>query len=200
MTITKLSDTASLLFQEDFFKISDEDLKMFWDICPTERHEIKMMGKKIKIPRFQKAFGRSYKYSGSVIEAEKIPEIVQIIADKIQKELFPEYKFNNVLANWYIDGTQYIGFHSDNTKPFKEGSPIVGITFCEDEPRKLVIKKKTKEKKTNPIVTSIKMKNCSLYAMTGKDFQKNFQHGLPKQKKAGRRISLTFRCFELKNK
>jgi alkylated DNA repair dioxygenase AlkB len=192
MNTTILEENASLLFKEDFIKISDEDLKMLWDICPTIRHEIKIMGKMITIPRFQKAFGKSYKYSGSEIKGEETPEIIKKIIEKIQKELFPEFIFNNVLANWYTDGTQYIGFHSDNTKPFQDGTPIVGITFCENEPRKLVIKKKNSRK----TVASIKLKNGSCYIMKGNDFQKKYLHGLPKQKKAGKRISLTFRCFK----
>ena len=192
MQTTQLEGNISLMFQENFFEISEKDLKALWDICPKERHEIKIMGKMIKIPRFQTAFGKSYKYSGSVMKGEETPEIVQKIAEKIQKELFPEIVFNNVLANWYTDGTQYIGFHADNTKPFKDGTPVVGVTFCEGKSRKLVIKKK-KGRKT---VTSVKLTHGSCYVMEGSDFQKKYLHGLPKQKQAGKRLSFTFRCFK----
>ena len=195
MQTTVLAENASLKFQENFFELSEEEVEMLWEMCPSERHEIKMMGKMIKIPRFQRAFGKSYKYSGTEIVASPVPELIQKIANKIQ-EIFPGYKFDNVLANWYLDGSQYIGFHSDNVSPFVEGAPIVGVSFSEGASRKLVIKKIDRSKKTNPTVTSIKMSNGCMFAMAGSEFQQKFQHGLPKQKNAGRRISFTFRCFK----
>jgi alkylated DNA repair dioxygenase AlkB len=192
MNKTHLSEKADLYFQENFLKISDEDMKYLWDICPTTRHKIKIMGKMIDLPRLQKAFGKSYSYSGTTIKGEPEPEIIKKIRLKIE-EIFPKWKFNNCLANWYLDGSQYIGFHADNIKPFINGAPIVGISFCENEPRKLVIK----DKKTKKTLASIKTTHCSLFAMYGENFQKKYTHGLPKQKKCGKRLSLTFRAFKI---
>jgi len=189
MNIQNLEEGVDLYFQENFFEISDKDLKYLWDICPTIRHTIKIFGREIEIPRFQFAFGKSYEYSGNIIKGNIEPKIITKIRLKIE-EIFP-YKFNNCLVNWYLDGSQYIGFHSDNTKPFIEGSPIVGVTFCEKEPRKIVFKNK-KTKKTINIKTTHK----SFFAMVGENFQKNYKHSIPKQKKCGKRVSLTFRAFK----
>ena len=186
----ELSKKSYLKYNPKFYNISNEDYKELLESCPKFQHEIIIYGKKIKIPRFQQAYGKSYQYSGTTSEAIPMTRLIKDIRNKISKDLYPNINFNNCLVNWYLDGDNYISFHSDDEKEIVKNTPIVGITFCEGVARKLRIKDKKSKKTIKDIITS----NGSLYVMEG-EFQNEFLHGIPKQKKSGKRISLTFRSF-----
>jgi len=191
MKTFKLSENSNLKYHPNFCNISKEDFKFIINECPKERHEIYFRGKKIKIPRFQQAYGESYEYSGTVSESKPMPKFIKEIADKIQKELYPKIKFNNCLCNWYLNGNHYVSSHSDDEKIFVKNTPVVGVTFCQGLPRILRIKEKKSKKTVKDILTY----HNSLYVMEG-NFQKEFKHEITKQKNCGLRISLTFRCFK----
>jgi hypothetical protein len=102
----------------DIFDI-DEDLlptprtfSRLWSLHPEEHHEIKVWNKKIQVPRWQQSYLKSYKFSGTVSEALPLP-----------KEFKPYLRwanslgygtFNEVLVNWYENGENYVGSHSDD--------------------------------------------------------------------------------------
>ena len=186
----KLSDNSTLKYKKNFINITDEEWDDLIKDCPKEKQEFIFMGKKIKMPRFQQAYGKSYNFSGITTKAIPFTPFILKIKNQINK-LYPKNNFNNCLVNWYLTGDNYISFHSDNEKQLIKKSPIIGITFCKDKPRKLRIKENKKKKTIIDIITS----NCSFYSMEG-NFQNEFLHGVPKQKKSGIRVSLTFRCFK----
>jgi len=104
----------------------------------------------IKTPRWQQAYGKSYSYSGTINQALKMP----IMIEKMRSYFSGVYgcDFNMALINWYNDGSHYIGFHSDDTRQIKKGTPIVTISLLES--RRFAIRKK--KQSGNQLVLKVK--------------------------------------------
>ena len=104
-------------------------------------------------------------------------ELIKIINEQFGTE------YNGILVNRYIVGNNYISDHSND-----EGvGGVVAISYC------VVRKFRIREKVTKKIVMDIPTTHSSIIHMGG-DFQKEFTHGIPVEKKVkGVRYSLTFR-------
>ena len=166
---------------------------------PREASEIIMFGKSIAIPRRQRMYGRPYTYSGVLIPAEEdMPALAEAVL--LYSQLFMKdtrYAYQGVLANWYKDGSEYIGAHSDDESALS-GGPILSFSF--GAARIFRLRRKTPGKTSNPIVLDLVLGNGSLVVMGGK-MQEHFQHEVPASKKiAVPRINLTVRSFEEKMK
>jgi DNA ligase (NAD+) len=162
-----------------------------WNLHPKEAGKVMMYGKLLDVPRWQKTYGKDYKFSGIVHKGEKIPKEFQQYLDWVNTLGYGE--FNQVFVNWYKDGTHYIGKHRDSEHEIIKDSAIVSISFGETRIFRL------RNYKTNEIVRDIKMTNGDVLVMGGK-FQTELTHEVPKitGKNAsliGPRINLTFRQF-----
>ena len=168
-------------------EIGDEMQEEIWGMKPDAPSKVKVFGKEYNTPRLQRAYGKSYSFSGSVAEAtEPIPEMFMKIVDFLNKRY--HRNFNMMLINWYRDGNDYIGMHSDDEKQLKENSPVVTISLGVE--RDFVLKNmETNERNV------YNLENNSVLTMGG-TCQKTHKHGLPVRKKVtDYRISLTFREF-----
>jgi len=97
-----------------------------------------------------------------------------------------ESDFNGILINEYPDGEHYIGKHSDDESALSNAG-VVCISYGAS--RKFRIRNKL----TNEIVLDIPTKSQEILIMRG-DFQKEFTHEIPVEKKVkSKRISFTFR-------
>jgi alkylated DNA repair dioxygenase AlkB len=109
-------------------------------------------------------------------------------------------KYNQVIANWYTDGEDFIAPHSDCQKGMLPDADIAILTLCEDEkmPRELKITAKNLKNEKNDNLydhVKIKLKHGSIITMYG-ETQNKFRHGVPKAlNNYTSRISLTFRKF-----
>ncbi|MFA6041016.1 MAG: alpha-ketoglutarate-dependent dioxygenase AlkB, partial [Methylophilus sp.] len=98
------------------------------------------------------------------------------------------HTFNSVLLNYYRDGSDSMGFHSDNEAELGKNPVIASLSL--GETRTLVLKHKT-NKSLKPI--RLKLNDASLLLMAG-ELQTHWQHGIPKESKhCNARINLTFR-------
>jgi len=170
----------------DEFSFSNDNYKAIWDMRPAEQHIIKVFGKEVKSPRLQKTYGKDYKFSGKVLESEPMPDMFNIIINYMNQKY--NRQFNMLLINWYRDGEDYIGMHSDDERQFTVDSPVITITLGVTRP--FILKNKfTNEKKT------INVENNTALVMGG-TCQITHKHGLPKRKKIkDSRISITIREF-----
>ena len=102
-----------------------------WALHPEERREIPMVGRWVKAPRWDQAFGMDYHYRGIVNQALPIPDLLRDIFEWTVATV--DARLNGLLVNWY-DGAQghYIGRHRDSVKKMIEGAPIVTISLGED--------------------------------------------------------------------
>lgn len=194
MFTTQLSEKSSITVIPDALEI---DFDEFWNLCPEERHEIKVYGKTFKIPRFQQFYSKTvygYKYSGNIALAEKnIPDIIQKCIDKAS-ELYPDVDWNGTLVNWYPNGQSYISAHSDDERDINLTVPILSFSF--GGIRTFRIKRKKAEKFPNDISRlDIPTQNGSLIIMSG-DMQKEYTHEITKTKKfVEPRINVTVRSY-----
>lgn len=99
-----------------------------WSLHPARPHEVRMLGRRIPTPRWQQAYGRDYRYTGSTNTALPIPECICPFLEASRKSV--DHRLNGVLLNWY-DGSlgHRIGRHRDSTTDLCPGSPIVTISL-----------------------------------------------------------------------
>lgn len=105
--------------------------EQLWQMHPLEYHEIRMLGRPVKTPRWQQAYGKNYEYTGQVNKALPIPPLLNPLLAWAKTEI--EESLNGLLLNWY-DGSlgHYIGPHHDSIKNMAHGAPIVTISFGEE--------------------------------------------------------------------
>lgn len=168
------------------------DFDEIWNNRPRKRHKVVMYGNEIEIPRTQILYGKhSYTFTGATLksESDNFPDYIQKCMD-YAKRSDPETNWNGALVNFYKDGSEYIGAHSDSDRDMKEGTSIYSFSFGGERTFRI------RDKSTKRIVMNLLTKNNSLIIMGG-DMQKNFTHEIVKTKKpVGRRINVTIREFE----
>jgi alkylated DNA repair dioxygenase AlkB len=101
-----------------------------WALHPEHFHAITQpfTGKTIPLPRWQQAYGRDYRYTGSVNRALPVPVLLEPYLAWVRRHV--DTRLNGLLLNWY-DATvrHYIGPHRDSTAGLIEGAPIVTISL-----------------------------------------------------------------------
>jgi alkylated DNA repair dioxygenase AlkB len=153
---------------------------------------IKIFGKAVPIPRQQVWMGDahcSYKYSGVLFEPEPWHPLVRQLTDWVNQ--LCQTHFNSVLLNWYSDGQQHMGWHSDDEPELGENPKIASLSLGQQRFFDL---------KHKGLGTQLKLElgHGSLLLMAGK-CQQYWQHRVPKMASATEgRINLTFR--EIKQK
>lgn len=169
-------------------KFNAEGIRYIWEMRPLDAHKIKVFGKEYLTPRLQQAYGRDYPFSGTIAKsAGQIPDIFRTLVLYLNKK--HSSNFNMMLINWYRDGNDYIGMHSDNESQMKIDTPVVTVSLGAERDFFLV-EKNSKKKQI------FRLENNSVFVMGG-TCQKTHKHGLPKRKNVKNyRISLTFREFK----
>ena len=181
--------------EDNFFNQidSDELLTKLISKLPWESMVIKMFGRETKIPRLQCWIGDegcNYKYSGKKLNRQNWTKDLTMIREKIYKEF--KIDFNSVLVNYYRDGKDSMGWHSDDEKELGHNPTIASISFGSE--RDLVFRNKISKE-----TLSIAQVHGCLILIDGKT-QKNWQHSIKKTRKViGPRINLTFRNIIDKN-
>jgi len=185
----KLDSEHSLLFGNLPRELitNDSQFSELWSLHPSEYHDIEMYGKLTKTPRWQQAYGKDYKYSGSKNNALPIPLEINSYLSWVKENI--ENSANGVLINWY-DGSlgHYIGKHQDNESDLSKGCVIISISFGQERLLRMRPYRKSGYR-------DFKILNGSVYVIPYSTNLK-WQHEIPHFKKyEGKRISLTFRSF-----
>lgn len=184
---------ANITYYSSFF--SPEESSEYFQILLNEiewqEDDIKVFGKTYKQPRLTALYGMnnaSYRYSGITMFPKPFNFILKEIKTKIEE--ITEIKFTTVLLNFYRDGSDSNGWHSDDEKELGENPVIVSISLGAERTFRLR-HKKDKTKKKNLI-----LQHGSLLIMKG-ETQHHWQHCIPKSKKDIKpRINLTFRVIK----
>lgn len=125
-----------------------------------------------------------YRYSGQSKTALPFSPTLLDIKSRVEKITGAEY--NACLLNYYHNGSEGMGWHSDNEKSIRPNSSIASVSLGVS--RKFQFKHKTHSHKFDLILDS-----GSVLDMRG-ETQEFWLHALPKSKKVlGTRINLTFR-------
>lgn len=159
-----------------------------WDLHPADFHDIKMMGRDVKTPRWQQAYEKDYKYTGGKNTAMPCPLALQPFLDWAKQTV--DSRLNGLLVNWY-DGAldHYIGKHRDAPGGLIDGAAIVTISLGDTRTFRM------RPWKGKGMI--------DFEALNGKVFilpfstNQTWTHEVPKTRKfRGRRISVTIRAFE----
>lgn len=148
--------------------------------------EIQVFGQWHKIPRLQAWHGETglaYTYSGKQMQAKPWTPALAELRDRL---LNLGMNFNSVLGNWYRDGNDKMGWHSDNEKELGLQPVIASVSL--GSTRDFVFRHRRSGDKL-----SLPLQHGSLLIMAGQT-QSYWQHSLPARKRVkSPRINLTFR-------
>jgi alkylated DNA repair dioxygenase AlkB len=141
--------------------------------------------REMPIPRMQAWFGDAdYKYSGILLRAGPLPEIVQRLRERAEEVSGTSY--NAVLLNLYRNGADSVGWHSDNEPGLGE-RPIIASVSLGATRRFQFRHRRTKE------TIALELKEGHWLVMAGPT-QRFWVRQVPKTKAVvGPRINLTFR-------
>lgn len=156
---------------------------------PWRSESIVLWGKSYVQPRLIAWYGDKdarYTYSGLTLTPQAWSPTLLRIREHVER--LSEAKFNSVLLNYYRNGQDSMGFHSDD-EPELGATPIIASLSLGEE-RTFILKHKT-QKQLKPLRLSLA--SGSLLLMRG-ETQRNWRHAIEKEKRpCGPRINLTFR-------
>ena len=156
---------------------------------PWQQDEVILFGKKHILSRkvaWMGDAGFTYSYSGTSKTAS--PWTPPLLAVRERVEKLCGHAFNSCLLNLYHDGSEGMGWHSDDEKTLGRNPVIASVSLGAERPFRF------KHRVTKEVIPLI-LENGSLLVMKG-ETQHHWLHALPKTKKANApRINLTFRAF-----
>ncbi len=190
---------AELYYDASFLK-KEESKALFERLLNNikwRQSEILMFGKRVKEPRLTAAFGnpgKKYCYSGITLDC--LPWTAELFAlkEKIETTMAgritafdPSRAFNTVLLNYYRDGSDSMGWHSDDEKELGRAPVIASITLGES--RRFLFRRKDDISQKYELLLA----SGSLLIMHGQ-MQHFWSHSIPKERqKNGARLNLTYR-------
>ena len=165
---------------------------------PWQHDEVMMFGKKIITKRMTAWYGDegcSYVYSN--IMRVPLPwtntllEIKKLVEDKAKTQ------FNSCLLNLYHDGSESMGYHSDDEPMLEKNGCIASVSFGAD--RRFLFRHNCHKENQLPVV-ELMLNHGSLLLMQG-EIQQHWKHALPVASKVkSPRINLTFRTIATVNR
>jgi alkylated DNA repair dioxygenase AlkB len=159
-------------------------------VLPDWRHdETVIFGKRIVTSRMVAWYGdHPFEYTYSRITRRALPWPPAVLALKAVAERETGETYNSCLLNLYHNGSEGMGWHSDNEPELKKEGAICSLSFGAD--RRFSFKHKQTAEKVD-----ILLENGSLLLMKGST-QAHWLHRLPPAKKIlTPRINLTFRTI-----
>lgn len=152
-----------------------------------EQHDITVHGQTVPTPRLTAWMADApYRYSGVSNEPQPWPEPLAAIRNRLRAEL--GVGFNSCLANLYRDGSDSMGYHSDD-EPELGAEPTIASLSLGARRTFALRHRASRQRWTWPLGEG------ALLVMQG-DSQRDYAHAVPKtSRKVGPRLSLTFRLF-----
>ena len=154
-----------------------------------QQYPIVLFGRRMMQPRLTAWCadpGLTYTYSGTRLESACWhPELSRLRA---RLEARFDCPFNSVLVNAYRDGSDAMGWHSDDEPELGERPRIASVSL--GAPRKFRLRRKGEGRSHG-----YWLEPGSLLLMSGTS-QRDWQHSIPRTRKpVSIRINLTFRCL-----
>ena len=172
---------------------SQQYLQYFLSQLAWQHDEVRLFGKHYVTARQVVWYGDAhyqYHYSGTLKQAQLwTPGLFRL---KQQIEQLVGHPFNSCLANLYEDGSQGLGWHSDDEPALYTGTSRENViaSLSLGATRKMSFKHKTQGNKVDLLLHS-----GQLIVMRGQT-QRHWKHNIGKTSKVlTPRINLTFRCF-----
>jgi alkylated DNA repair dioxygenase AlkB len=182
----EMADGGVVIYHEHFFTSEEAD-ELFAEVkaCTPWKQERTNWGN--ALPRLTAWYadpGLTYRYSGVTHQAAPWTEALSAVRRRV--EAAAAAAFNSLLLNYYRDGGDSIGYHSD-AEPELGLNPIVPSVSLGATRTFFLRYERTGERR------SFDLKNGSLLIMAG-TLQHYWKHAVPRARgNVGERINLTFR-------
>lgn len=157
---------------------------------PWRQESITLYGKTHNVPRLSHWVadaGGDYSYSNMTMRANPWTPLLDQLRSKVEAAC--ECTFNSVLLNYYRDGRDSNGWHSDDEPELGSQPVIASISLGAARDFRMRHKH---QRDLSP--TTISLEHGSLLVMRGRT-QHCWQHTVPKRANVGARINLTFRTI-----
>jgi alkylated DNA repair dioxygenase AlkB len=156
-----------------------------------EQQTLKIFGRDVVAPRLSAWYGdpgTSYAYSGLRLEPKPWLPALDEIRERLDQTT--GHRFNSVLLNFYRDGRDSMGWHSDDEPELGEEPVIASLSF--GGPRRFLLRHRTRsELDTLELLPG----HGSLIRMAGTT-QSCWKHAVPKTARpVDPRLNLTFRTI-----
>lgn len=156
-----------------------------------QTEDIMLFGKFRQVPRLSAFYGDSavrYRYSGVLHHALAWHPLLERIRDRLASEL--SLRFNAVLANRYRDGSDCVGWHSDDEADLGPDPVIASLSLGAARPFKL------RHRWGLCPDQCLELEHGSLLLMLP-PCQREWQHCLPRRKRIRHeRINLSYRLLQ----
>lgn len=172
---------------------ADEIFHQLLNEIPFQTSHITLYGKTMPIPRLESWHGDQgirYQYSGKTLVTQAWTPSLLMLKQRLETfcaQVFPTARFNSVLCNLYRDGSDSMGWHSDDEPELGQNPLIASISFGQVRPFKL------QHKKDKELKWQVDLGHGSLLIMAG-ETQHHWRHHIPKSNQPmQQRMNLTFR-------
>jgi alkylated DNA repair dioxygenase AlkB len=152
---------------------------------PWRAESVVVYGKRYLQPRLTAWYGEaSYTYSGLTLDPLPLTPLLEQLRRTVEE--VTGHRYNSVLLNYYRDGRDSMGMHSDDEPELGPDPVIASLSF--GAARAFLLRHKTKK-----FGRKIELSDGSLLLMRGCT-QHNWLHGINKTEKVSApRVNLTFR-------
>ena len=166
---------------------ADTYLQQLINNLAWQQETLHIFGRAVTVPRLVAWYGDpdcTYTYSGVTHQPLSWLPLLSLLKRQIEK--LTSHRFNSVLANYYRDGNDYMGWHSDNEIELGDNPVVASLSL--GAARKFLLRHQQSGRKESLILA-----HGSLLVMHA-GTQEQWQHSVPKSKKIFLpRINLTFR-------
>ena len=184
----ELPDGEGVLFRRAFTPVESADLfAALQRETPWRQPVITLYGRSIASPRLSAWHGDPgavYSYSGLRLEPEPWTPALRIVRERV--EALAGTRFNSVLLNWYRDGQDSMGWHSDDEPELGANPVIASASF--GAARRFLMRHKKQRLRQEWL-----LEDGDVLVLGGAT-QHYWRHHVPKTRQpVGPRINLTFR-------
>jgi alkylated DNA repair dioxygenase AlkB len=181
---------GTLYLEKEFMPAALAD-KLMEHLKATVKWQQKVTPYGVPMPRLTGYFAdkdKNYKYSGIIQIAEEWTKPILILKEKVEKAAGTD--FNSLLLNYYRNGKDSIGWHSDDERELVPNPIVASLTLGASRNFELKHKKGAKIGRL-----TLPLTHGSLLVM-GETIQQHWLHAVLKtEEDVGERINLTFRKF-----
>lgn len=157
---------------------------------PWRQEHVTLFGREIASPRLTAWHGdpgATYRYSGLTFDPQPWTPALQAIRDRLEAALGAG--FNGVLANLYRDGSDSMGWHSDDERELGPDPVIASVSF--GATRRFALRHRAGRERGAAV---IELEHGSVVVMAGAT-QRHYRHAVAKtRRRCGPRLNLSYRA------